>query len=285
MFISEPLIFVELHKTGGSHIGRCLRTILDGHQQGKHNIVPANLHHRFILGSIRNPWDWYVSLWGFGCDGNGSVYHRTTRRFDVNYYWRQINKEMGANWLSPGQYGRQFLADVNKPVSLWRASYKDSADPEGFRAWLKMILNPARRFDIGEGFGFSPLAQRNGLLTYRYFKLFTNLGGKLYQNSTLSNGITLSDLWTTHNITNFIIRNESLEEDLIEALRYANVPLTDDNIALIEQGKVKKTNTSTRKETGFYYDQETIQLVQDRESFIIEQYGYTPPPLSGSGIR
>lgn len=277
MFISEPLVFVELHKTAGSHIGRCLDTILDGRQEGKHNVVPSELHHRFILGSIRNPWDWYVSLWGFGCDGNGSVNHQTTRRFSFSYYWRQLNKEMGCRWLSPAQYTRQVLADARKPVDDWRAVYSDSSDPECFRAWLKMMLDPERRLDMGEGYGFSPLSAHSGLLTYRYFKLFTSLGDDLYRSSNLATREQLDSVWRDRAITNFIIRNEALEEDLLEGLELAGVEVSQDQRALIMEGKNQKTNTSTRKTADFYYDEESIALIQEKESFIIRQYNYQPP--------
>lgn len=280
MFISDQLVFVELHKTAGSHIGRCLQEILPGRQQGKHNPVPSELHQRFILGSIRNPWDWYVSLWAFGCDGHGSVYHQTSRRFDWGYYWRQLNKEMGRTWLSPGQYVRQCAADAVKPVSQWRDCYADSASPEGFRQWLRLLLDPQRRFDIGEGFGFSPLAQHSGLLTYRFFKLFSDLGQHLYTDPTLGQPHALPKYWEDHRITDFIIRNESLEADLIRGLELAGVDLKAEHRILIEQGKTQKTNTSTRRAADFYYDDETIELVRSRDKLIIQLFDYQPPRVS-----
>ncbi|MDZ4262148.1 MAG: hypothetical protein U1B30_07440 [Pseudomonadota bacterium] len=277
MFITDSLIFVELHKTGGSHIGRCLNKILDGKQVGKHNVVPPELQDRFILGSIRNPWDWYVSLWGYGCDKKGSAFSQTTRRYNAAYYWRQLNKEMGKNWLSPAQYFRQLVADTQKPVDLWNQVYADSSNPELFRQWLKLILNPQRRFDIGEGYGFSPLSASSGLLTYRYFKLFTNLGNDLYALPDLADPSRLNSLWDKRSITNFIIKTENLEADLIDAFACAKIPLSEEQLAFIQQGKNEKTNTSSRKSVDFYYDAETIQLVAEKEAFIIARYDYQPP--------
>lgn len=279
MFISDQLVFVELHKTAGSHIGRCLREILPGHQQGKHNPPPPELYERFILGSIRNPWDWYVSLWGFGCDGNGSAYYQATRRFGWDYYWRQLNKEMGRTWLSPGQYLRQAMADAVKPVDDWRQSYSDSACPERFRQWLRLILDPKRRFDIGEGYGFSPLSRHSGLLTYRFFKLFSSLGQHLYSEPTLGNQASLPALWKKHSITNYIVRNECLERDLVQALEAAGVTLEPHHRSLIEQGKENRTNTSTRRSAGYYYDNETIDLVHQHERLIVDLFGYEPPRI------
>jgi len=277
MFITDQLIFVELHKTAGSHIGRCLNKILSGKQVGKHNCVPVELQDRFILGSIRNPWDWYVSLWGYGCDKKGSAFSQTTHRYNLGYYWRQLNKEMGKDWLSPAQYFRQILSDTTKPVALWNEVYADSGNPELFRKWLQLMLDSHRRFDIGEGYGFSPLSAHSGVLTYRYFKLFTNLGENLYSLPSLADAAGLADVWEKHAITNFVVRNEHLEEDLIEALTRANIALTDEQRLFIQQGKNEKTNTSSRKSTSFYYDAESIALVKNKENFIISRYGYEPP--------
>ena len=66
MFVSEKIVFLELHKTGGSHIGHLLSSLLEGEQVGKHNTLKDLYRNRTILGSIRNPWDWYVSLWPMG---------------------------------------------------------------------------------------------------------------------------------------------------------------------------------------------------------------------------
>lgn len=279
MFVSDSLIFVELHKTAGSHIGRCLNKILTGEQVGKHNVVPPELQNRFILGSIRNPWDWYVSLWGYGCDRKGSAFSQTTRRYSVDYYWRQLNKEMGKNWLSPAQYARQVFADTTKPVALWNEVYADSGNPELFRQWLKLMLDNNRRFDLGEGYGFSPLSAHSGVLTYRYFKLFTNLGAELYSLPELADASYLNEVWTQRAITNFVVRNEHLEADLIDALTSANIPLSDEQRLFILQGKNEKTNTSSRKSMDFYYDAESIELVKNKEAFIISRYGYEPPAI------
>lgn len=279
MFVSDSLIFVELHKTAGSHIGRCLNKILTGEQVGKHNVVPPELQNRFILGSIRNPWDWYVSLWGYGCDRKGSAFSQTTRRYSVDYYWRQLNKEMGKNWLNPAQYARQMLADTTKPVALWNEVYADSGNPELFRQWLKLMLDNNRRFDLGEGYGFSPLSAHSGVLTYRYFKLFTNLGAELYSLPELADASYLNEVWTQRAITNFVVRNEHLEADLIDALTSANIPLSDEQRLFILQGKNEKTNTSSRKSMDFYYDAESIELVKNKEAFIISRYGYEPPAI------
>src|SRR5690625_3551544 len=186
MFVSDVVIFTELHKTGGTHIGHWLQKLVGGEQVGKHIRVPPQLRDRFVLGSVRNPWDWYVSLWAFGCGGEGSVRQQVTRRLDLSYCRRQLPAEMGRRWLTPTEWTRQLIADWCKPVAQWQQDYHDPNDAEAFRRWLHRMMDPARSLDVGEGYGHSPVARSAGLLTYRYLKLFTSLDRDLYHNRELA---------------------------------------------------------------------------------------------------
>ena len=60
----------------------------------------------------------------------------------------------------------------------------DADDAGLFRKWLKLLLSAENRFDIGEGYGYSPLSRHAGLLTYRYFRLFT-LGRAVFTDARL----------------------------------------------------------------------------------------------------
>ena len=78
MFVSEKLLYIELPKTACSQIRDLLKHLVGGQNIGKHNRPSEELvsSERVIIGSIRNPWDWYVSLWAFGCDQKGSLLHK-----------------------------------------------------------------------------------------------------------------------------------------------------------------------------------------------------------------
>jgi hypothetical protein len=62
MFVADGLVYLELQKTGGSHICRLLEQYANGRPEGKHNRLTAEYSTHYVIGSIRNPWDWYVSL-------------------------------------------------------------------------------------------------------------------------------------------------------------------------------------------------------------------------------
>ena len=276
MFVANGLVYLELQKTGGSHICRLLEKYAQGRQERKHNRVTIDASSGYVIGSIRNPWDWYVSLWAYGVSGQGAVRFRTVTGVDFNYYHRGLPRAMGKNWLTPGELFTSLSHDLIKPVCHWRETYQHSSDPVLFRAWLKMLLDRKRRFDIGEGYGFSPLSAHAGLLTYRYFRLYTT-GNSVYRDQRLKQFERLAEYDRECNITRGMIRTESLEEDFIRVLAEAGCSLTEEQSALIRNKEAGKTNVSERKPTLFYYDDETMALVARRDRYLIEKYGYHPP--------
>jgi len=282
VFVSKDLVFVELHKTAGTHIAKWLSKLIPGEQIGKHNRVPRSLWDRFILGSIRNPWDWYVSLWAYGCSARGGIFLRTTGRTPLSYGARHLPSEMGALRYPIGPAVRQMLADFRLPKTEWQDVYRDSSDADQFRRWLRLMFDEERRFDLGEGYGFCNVSSSSGLLTYRYLKLFTRLGYSLYDSDLPSSPESLRELWQKNRLTRFEIRSEELESDLLSALKMAEIEVPKSAELALLAARSAKTNTSTRLSTEHYYDDATSDLVSFRERLIIDQYGYESPLSDGT---
>lgn len=278
MYVSNDLIFLELQKTGGSHILRLLELMFDrGEIIGKHNRLNLeNVGERFVFGSIRNPWNWYVSLWAYGAGNKGAIRHRTTKGVDFNYYHADLPHDMGKDWLNPKELALAIWHDIKKPTNNWAATYVDSDNAANFRSWLKMILSYEQRFDIGEGYAFSPLSKHSGLMTYRYFRLFTH-ADEIYKNKSIELLSNLKEFDESNSISKGMIRTEHLEDDFIQLMNSAGKSLTVEQEQNIRSQK--KTNTSKRKPISFYYDQQTIDLVSKKEQFIINKYHYLPPAL------
>jgi hypothetical protein len=79
-----------------------------------------------------------------------------------------------------------------------------------------------------------------------------------------------------NNVLDKTIYNEDLEGSFIDVLRDCGVILNAENISIIYQQK--RTNISKRKrEISYYYDSETIELVESKERFIIDKYCYHSP--------
>ena len=256
MFIAEDLVYLELQKTGGSHIRRLLSEYTDGRCEGKHNLLSPEYSGNFVFGSIRNPWDWYVSLWAYGVGGRGGLRSRCVTGVDFTYYHRLLPKDLGKNWLTPGEFIWSFYHDAVKPRDRWQEVYKNANDPALFRAWLKLVLSRERRFDIGEGFGFSPLSLHAGLLTYRYFRLFTGtmFNTRIFRDQRLASLDGIAEYDEEFNFSRGMVSTETLEEDFVRVLGEAGVSLSDEQITIIRNKEGGKTNVSKLRTESYYYE-------------------------------
>jgi len=77
VIVSEKLVFIHMHKTGGQFISRALLDHVTGSKQiGYHSPrqnLPAKYHGLPLLGFVRNPWDWYVSWFCFNQQKPGNI--------------------------------------------------------------------------------------------------------------------------------------------------------------------------------------------------------------------
>ncbi|MBV9790166.1 MAG: hypothetical protein JOZ51_18400, partial [Chloroflexi bacterium] len=224
---------------------------------------------RPIIGSIRNPWDWYISLWGYGCDRKGALYHRVT---STKSWWFDLI-------FAPGYAFRSLPIQLKKPRQLWRNSYRSVDDPQAFREWLYLLCNHDRQREMAEGYDRTSLSTFAGLMTFRYLRLFGRDVANLFeQPDSFKSAADLAAFDREQNMLTGTIRNEQLEDDFIKVLTQCGVQLSDEQIATIRGSK--KTNTSSRKRSvEYYYDRDTLELIKHRDQFIIEKYGYATPSL------
>ena len=270
MFSSDSIIYLQLHKTGCTHIENLLRQTVGGEVIGKHERLPAGfpVAGRKLLGSVRNPWDWYVSLWAYGCGGQGGLRGQLTGPGR----WR------GHGFRHhPALALRRLLAEVGRSASAWRRLYADVTNPALFREWVRRLHDPQHRHAVGEGYAESPLHRHGGFFTYRYALLYARDPVVLYSRE-VATPAGLKSVIDTGILLDAVIRNERLEDDLLEALRLCSVFLSEDNVALIRAGN--RTNASQRhRDLKFYYDQETRELVGERDGILIAKYGYAGPVI------
>ncbi len=271
MFISKELVFIELPKTGTQHIVGLLSKLLDGERVARHQAAKPELFTpgRSFLGSIRDPWEWYVSLWAFGCDRQGAVYTGVTRPRGVLKWtrWRH----------APLRSARRVLGDISRNPHEWRRCYSDVHDAGRFRAWLHMMHDERCWNDIPGKYGESSVSKLGGFLTYTYVTLFCkNIDSTAFESTTSLDA--LREFERRNCYMDRLIRNERLEEDLIAALELSGRKLSEAERSAIRSSG--RTNRSSRREgAAYYYDQETVDLVHERDRLIVEKFGYAPPRI------
>ena len=248
MFVTDRFVYLELHKTGCTHIRDILHDLLDGEFRGKHNQVTPDLFtgEKVFLGSIRDPWDWYTSLWGFGCDGKGGVFGNVTNE------------------------------NHSRNPQAWKSTYSNINEATAFRKWLRMMHDEEYMADIGEGYSTCSVSQVAGLMTYRYLVLLCTKSSELKNLQRLS---TMDQIINYENENCFIdhfVRNESLEVDLLRGLEQHGVEI-ESNVKSAVLSKPKSNTSSRTHGPEYYYDLDSENLVARRERLIIEKFGYVSP--------
>ncbi len=273
MFVSDKIVFMELQKTGCTHIRNLLKEIVGGKFVERHIQADPSLftNGRSFLGSVRDPWNWHVSLWAYGCDGRGDFYSNVTTK-GVRIRDR--------GWkLHPYSTLVEYLeCRPNRHSEEWKRTFRDVNDAGAFRQWLHMLHDETYWADVGEGYWRSGLSRFAGLLTYRYMKIFSSKKGELGRLRAVSTPEQLMEYEKNNCFIDYFIRNENLESDLLGALEFTKFEVPPEVAAGMKSRP--KTNTSSKKHgPRYYYDAETEKLVGDRDRLIVEKFGYLPPSL------
>lgn len=271
MFVSDKIVFMELQKTGCTHIRNLLKEIVGGKFVERHIQADPRLFTdgRFFLGSVRDPWEWHVSLWAYGCDTRGDFFSNvTTKGIRIrDRGWR----------LHPYSTLVEYLGSrPNRHAEQWKRTFRDVNDAGAFRQWLCMLHDEAYWADVGEGYWRYPLNRFAGLLTYRYLKVFACKKGELENLKAVSTPEQLAEHERQHCFIDYFIRNESLESDLLAALEFTKFDVPPAMAAGMTSRP--RTNTSSRKHgSRHYYDAEAEKLVGDRDRLIVDKFGYLAP--------
>lgn len=271
MFVSERIVYLELQKTGCTHVRNLLKEFVGGQFVERHNQADPRLFvaGRSFLGSVRDPWAWHISMWAYCCDGKGDFFD------NVATPGIRLRKR---GWrLHPYSLFIELLQSrPNWHSREWKRTFRDINDAGAFRQWVHMLHDETYRADMGEGYWRYPLNRFAGLLTYRYLRLFTCRKGELRKLGAISTPEQLVEHDRQHCFIEHFIRNEQLEPDLLAALERLRVDIPRQ--AASGMSSRPRTNTSSQKKgPAYYYDAETEKLVGERDKFIVDKFDYLAP--------
>lgn len=249
----ESFIYLDVYRTGSTHIVSLLPKITDEKMMQTFRHAPLTKAHptglaggKLVFATVRNPWDWYVSLWAYGTDGKSAV-----RRY--------LTQHLGANEVE--------------------AVYDKSQPERAFRDWLKLMHDPAvLQRVMSEYLPESGLAPILGLYTYRYLRVTTRFPRLLLRSPFIR---SIDGARRHHRLLksySAVLRNEQLSEDLI-ALIEANrgrCRFADNAAETIMRMDKRPRNASGRDLPSHrdYYDDETRGLVAKRDRFFIDEFNY-----------
>lgn len=278
MIVNDRLVYLELQKTGCTQIANAITAIVGGERTGKHERILEGVGDRFILGSVRSPWSWYVSIWAYGCNQRGQLYHHLTR---CRPAWQRAFHAVQRGAIRPRDIApraaMQYVRGHRKNPAWWNDTYRDPLDIDGFRRWLRAILDKDRAAELPFLYASSPASDHVGFFTFRYLWLFLADPTMLNDYSLVGDFPRLLAADYETNVCNDLVRLESLVEDLSRALRMAGFVVPEKSV--IDQLNPSKY-ASRHHPVAHYYDEEAISLVQDRDRVIIERFAYDAPIIS-----
>ncbi|MFW6303221.1 MAG: hypothetical protein ACOC2L_01250, partial [Candidatus Sumerlaeota bacterium] len=277
-------------KTASTHIGHLLKELFDGtlyHSRviengmtfDKHLPAPPQLldKKRYFLASIRNPFDWYLSLWAFLCSGfihePASLQYKQYKEILDKHF--STYSKTAKTLTRPHVILRKLLKEFSKPTEVWKELYKDSSDIDNFRKWLRLLNAPEHYRHVRDGYGESDVSHFCGFFSYRYLRLCCENSSTVRRPGSFSNRDNIRLYDKENSYIDAFVRQEDLEATLCNALNDAGL-LNKDRRELIYSKK--KTNTSKRPHAiNAYYDEASKDIVQDRDWLIFEKFGYAFP--------
>lgn len=152
MVVTEDFTFIHTHKCGGSFVTKILQDEFQGRQVGntfhtprKQCIYDTEIH----LGTVRNPFDWYVSMYHFYTKKDNPIIKglgdfKNTIRTLLNLYGTEKHKELQHCDLRDNAVGFYFSSKGQGHTprgGFTNKDFIDYPDNEGFYTWLWKRMN------------------------------------------------------------------------------------------------------------------------------------------------
>ena len=269
MFISDKLCFVEFGKTGCSFIREVLKENIKSGQLTKiHDPITSDVlnSNRLKIGSIRNPYDWYISLWSFGCSmkKKDPLYSNLTSL-------RLNPKRLGNIKTNKIRKIFFFVDQFKKNLKFNKNLYSDSLDIDNFKKWIQILLDSKNKNFISEHYSISNTNKFIGYMTYHYLIKFTDhkFHHKFF-NSNLKNIDDIKSFYHNYSYIDYFIRFEDLKNSIINLFKNNKIIFNEKELSY--KKPVNKSHRLPKIED--YYDKETKELVEHYDKLIFDLHNY-----------
>lgn len=253
MIEHEKFIYLDVYRTGSTFLISAFRQITSTApvREFRHASLTKGFQFyahggKLVIATVRNPWDWYVSLWAYGADGKSAI--------------------------------RKYLAKHLPAPELARL-YDTSAPQQAFRRWLALMHDP-KLLDavMGEHYPESGLSDVIGLYSYRFLRVTTPYPRVLLRKwriATVKDAIAYQRSWKTYDV---LLRSETLNQELQQliASHGARCGFKPDAAKIANRLLAQHTNASGRTLASYreYYDDASRDLVARRDQLFDAAFGY-----------
>ncbi len=282
------MIVLRLRKCATAYVAATVRAVVGGEYRKSleigrddpttHGRLDISLDGRRVLGTVRDPWSWYVSLWAYGCAGRGGLHARVTRRSSA--------RSVAASMWHETRQRRRLPSDAFKRARVvrrggtdWPELYANADDPVAFRAWLARVLDPHYAEFIEPWYGASGMPELVGLLSWRYLSLYERDPEPLLRPGAFGSIEAVQAFDAAQNVCDDIVRTDRIPAELPQVLARAGYVLDEEQdarLAELTSGRSRR-NTSEHRPWLDYYDGPSLDLVTRRDRLIVERHGFEVP--------
>lgn len=240
MFESEKLVYLDVPKTGSAFIvaffQRFVSSSGDCVYRPRHPVSQRKEGALHVI-SCRHPLDQYLSLYSYGCGGEGAFYNRMQK------------------------------AGLG---SLYNGSTND------FAKWLDLMLSPERSEGLALGrFNNHPLQELFGFQTFRFLHLALPDYAKVARKHIKTRGEAREHL-LNFGMMDVVLRQETLNDDLCKLASGEHAHLFKDRNSVPRYlAEMPRTNASTKRAIDLdALTPEILSALRAREWLLYEVLGY-----------
>jgi len=264
MIIGKNFFITEMPKTGTTFLRSYFKQYKEVELTNHHETLNQNKRYSILkfrnrIGIVRNPYDWYLSMWKWSCKKKkGSPIYSDLTSIRLKFKRLRISKRLI----------KYVKAQVLKDRNSLKKLFLDVNSKKNFNKFLDIMLNFKNRYLIGSEYSFVP-HKNLGYMTYIFFcqNLLRNDYNIMY-NPEYSL-IKILDQNNKKLYTNIFFKTENLNKSL-------------KNFLLKNKIKIKKfknlENNSTSKNLKFdykyFFSIKNILLIEKKEDFIFKKFKY-----------
>lgn len=257
----DGTLFLQLQKTGGTHVERILESCVPHVKHAKHSIPNAAIlarNERVLMG-LRSPFSWYLSLWSYGISGRSGFEGRVTQRFSPRNL--MLSSYENAELLSRLRF------ESLKRRSDWKTVYQRGDSPEAFRDWLKLLFIEAKNQCLPDG--YRPLRNNGETMGFYTWRLVKMALGPHPKQLNGTRGESSFQIFCQRSVVSHYLRTESLNDDFLRFIEAFHPKHFEEIRDKLERNSI--SNSSSRKFSAEkYYDENMTALVSSGDHLIFE---------------
>ena len=264
MIVGKNFFITELPKTGTTFLRNYFKQYKEIKLTLHHDTVDENrklsLHNKcYKVGTIRNPYLWYLSFWKWSCKQKkkSPLYSDITSR---RIKFKRL--KFSSNIMT------YIFSQLFKNKSKLKNIFEDVNSKKNFNFFLEILLDSKYRNLISSDYSFIPHKEL-GYMTY-YF-LTQNVSKKYYENLYNPNMQFSSILKKLDSklYLNYYLKTERLEKNLKTFLKRVKLP-----VKKIKNLNKNSTKENFKKEFKKFFTKKNLNLIERKDKYLFKKFKY-----------